>query len=76
MLTIVLLLGYPECEFWVQPDWAFWREQYNAFYLNAQLVVPASGQFWLRYDISGPAAIEYRITGKIILGFSGCSVLG
>lgn len=50
-------------EFWTQNDFAFWREQYEAFYLYAQFVAPASGQFWLRYEIDGPASVEYRITG-------------
>ena len=48
---------------WVQPDYAFWYERYSAFYLNMQFKALASGQFWLRYEIEGPAAVEYRITG-------------
>lgn len=48
---------------WVQPDYAFWYERYSTFYLNVQFKALASGQFWLRYDIEGPAMVEYRITG-------------
>lgn len=48
---------------WVQPDYAFWYERYSAFYLNMQFKALASGQFWLRYEIEGPAMVEYRVTG-------------
>lgn len=53
-----------ENDFWAQSDYGFWHERYSAFYLYAQFNAPASGQFWLRYDIEGPAAVEYRIVGK------------
>lgn len=53
----------PDTNAWVQNDWAMWYERYSSFYLVMQFKALASGAFWLRYDIEGPAKIEYRITG-------------
>ena len=53
----------PNSALWTQADYAFWYERYGAFYLNAQFTALASGAFWLRYEIDGPAVVEYRITG-------------
>lgn len=50
--------------FWTTPEAPFWKERYKAFAFSFQTTVPASGQFWLRYDITGPAKIEYRVVGK------------
>ena len=52
-----------ETAIWVQSDYAMWYERYGTFVLDVQFTAPASGAFWLRYDIDGPAAVEYRITG-------------
>lgn len=54
----------PEDPFWTEPDAPFWTERYGAFEFSYQTEVPASGQFWLKYDITGPATVEYRIVGK------------
>lgn len=53
----------PESAIWLQPDYAMWYERYGSFYLYVQFTALASGAFWLRYDIEGPAMVEYRITG-------------
>ena len=53
----------PDTNAWVQNDWAMWYERYSSFYLVMQFKALASGAFWLRYDIEGPAKIEYRTTG-------------
>ncbi len=53
-----------DAPFWVKPEDAFWQERYSEFVFDYQTQVPASGQFWLRYEITGPARIEYRIVGK------------
>lgn len=49
--------------FWVQDNYAMWYERYAAFNLYAQFIAPASGSFWLKYEIEGPAVVEYRKTG-------------
>lgn len=54
----------PEDPFWLEPDAPFWTERYGAFEFSYQTKVPASGQFWLLYDITGPATVEYRVVGK------------
>jgi predicted phage tail protein len=54
----------PEDPFWTEPDAPFWTERYGAFEFSYQTEVPASGQFWLKYDITGPATVEYRVVGK------------
>lgn len=54
----------PEAPFWLEPDAPFWNERYGAFEFSYQTEVPASGQFWLLYDITGPATVEYRVVGK------------
>lgn len=54
----------PDAPFWTEPEAAFWKERYGSFVFDYLTEVPASGQFWLRYDITGPARIEYRVVGK------------
>lgn len=49
---------------WTAPDGAYWTERYGAFWFICQTTALASGQMWLRYDIDGPAQIEYRIVGS------------
>lgn len=53
----------PDTNMWVQPDWAMWYERYGSFFLLVQFTAPASGQFWLKYNIEGPAMVYYRVTG-------------
>ena len=53
----------PETSVWVQNDWAMWYERYGSFYMYVQFKALASGAFWLRYEIDGPAMVEYRVTG-------------
>lgn len=54
----------PESPMWVNPDTPFWFERYGAFALDFLTIAPASGQLWLKYDITGPAKIEYRVVGN------------
>ena len=53
-----------EDAFWKNLDAPFWNEKYGAFEFSYHTEVPASGQFWLKYDITGPATVEYRVVGK------------
>ncbi len=54
----------PDAPFWTEPEQEFWQERYSAFSAYYQAVLPCSGQMWLKYDITGPAKLEYRIVGK------------
>ena len=49
---------------WTLPNEAHWSKSYRYFELSFQVLAPASGQMWLKYDIEGPCEIEYRIVGK------------
>lgn len=48
---------------WTAPTLAAWQERYSSFNFIYQAIAPASGQFWLQYEIDGPAAIEHRKVG-------------
>ena len=48
---------------WTAPTLAAWQERYSSFNFIYQALAPASGQFWLQYEIDGPAAIEHRKVG-------------
>lgn len=50
--------------FWVKKDYSFWNEKFGYFECIFQIIAPASGQFWLDYDIEGSTVIQYRSCGK------------
>ena len=51
----------PDSFFYGEPDDYFYNEQYASFYISAIFTAPASGHFWLQYDIQGSADLKYRI---------------
>lgn len=54
----------PQAPFYGAPNDFFYKEQYASFYIVAIFVAPASGNFWLQYEIEGVANLEYRIKNK------------
>lgn len=54
----------PDAFFYGAPDDYFYNEQYASFYMDALFTAPASGNFWLQYDVSGAANLVYRIKNK------------
>lgn len=51
--------------YWVAGGNAYWGQpSYKAFNLNATLVAPASGNFYLLYDIVNAANVEYKVANK------------
>ena len=51
--------------YWVAGGNAYWGQpSYKAFTLNATLVAPASGNFYLLYDIVNAANVEYKVANK------------
>lgn len=50
--------------FWVSKTHKFWNESYRAFECIFQITAPASGQFWVNYNIEGATVIQYRVCGK------------
>lgn len=54
----------PEAFFYGEPTNYFYNEQYANFYIDAIFTAPASGNFWLQYDIEGAANLVYRIRNR------------
>lgn len=46
--------------YWGASENDYWYEQYSEFYLQASLLIPASGYFYLLFDIEGPCNLEYK----------------
>lgn len=53
-----------DSQYWLEPETSYWSERYQEFCFSYQTIAPASGNFWLLYEIEGPATIEYRKVGK------------
>ena len=52
----------PNAPAWTAPDDPAWgAASYRAFYLTASLSAPASGYFWITYDVEGPVNITYKV---------------
>ena len=49
---------------WITPDDKHWTERYQTFESSYQVRALASGQMWLKYDLDGPAKIEFRCVGN------------
>ena len=45
---------------WTKPTDYMWRAVWKQYTVLAEITAPASGQFWLQYDIDGPAIVYYR----------------
>lgn len=45
---------------WCKADDYEWRNNWQAYTVTAEFTAPVSGQFWLKYDIEGPAIVYYR----------------
>lgn len=45
---------------WSKADDYEWRNDWQAYTVTAEFTAPVSGQFWLKYDIEGPAIVYYR----------------
>lgn len=54
----------PEAFFYGEPTDYFYNEQYASLYIDAIFTAPASGNFWLQYDIEGAASLVYRIRNR------------
>lgn len=52
--------GNPNGNYWSSPADNFWEESYDTFYLEASLTAPASGYFYLLYDIDGICNLTYK----------------
>lgn len=45
---------------WATPDVYEWIDNWQSYTVWTAFTAPASGQFWLTYDITGPAIVYYR----------------
>lgn len=46
---------------WDSPNTKMWGASFQPYTAECSFTAPASGQFWLRTDISGPAIVYYRL---------------
>lgn len=47
---------------WNSPTSMMWGASFQSYVATANFMAPASGQFWLTTDISGPAIVYYRLS--------------
>lgn len=52
--------GKPGKYKWGKPEALEWENHWQDYTVTAEFTVPVSGQFWLKYEIDGPAVIYYR----------------
>lgn len=45
---------------WSKPEALEWKNHWQAYTITAEFTAPVSGQFWLKYEIDGPAIVYYR----------------
>lgn len=45
---------------WSRADDFAWKSNFKQYEVLTHMTAPASGQFWLEYDIDGPAIVYYR----------------
>lgn len=45
---------------WSSADDFAWKSNFKQYEVLTRMTAPASGQFWLEYDIDGPAIVYYR----------------
>lgn len=45
---------------WSTPDDFAWKSNFKSYEIITRMKAPATGQFWLEYDIDGPAIVYYR----------------
>lgn len=45
---------------WSSADDFAWKSNFKQYEVHTHMTAPASGQFWLEYDIDGPAIVYYR----------------
>lgn len=45
---------------WSSADDVAWKSNFKQYEVLTRMTAPASGQFWLEYDIDGPAIVYYR----------------
>ena len=50
--------------FWQGKNVNHWDGTFSSFYLATSFTAPASGNFWLKYDIRGYSNLMYKIRGK------------
>lgn len=50
----------PNASYWGDPNDMYWEESYNDFYVSATLIAPASGYFYLLYEIYGAYNLTYK----------------
>jgi hypothetical protein len=53
----------PEGFHWKNATDYEWASSWQSYTVGAEFTAPTSGQFWLLYDISGPAIVYYRKNG-------------